>query len=336
VCAFRHATSRRGDQCPERGSSGARATSSTGAGHTEDGGRIGVWWSRIRCWAVSTLYTIAILGLLGPAQMGEGWDALRHGDCGGPLPAAHAHNDMDNGRPLVDALAHGFTSVEADVWLTDGSLRVGHWPKDASSLGNTLERLYLRPLQTRMSRPSGAAAGSGPLFLLLDIKTSPFETVQVLGRLLDRYPSLVPVGSMVAAAPYPPVRVIVSSHQPGLAVAAASDPRLRVDRRPAGGAPHDLVGPGRRGDWLSVRWSWHFNWDGIGPMPVDEFRRLREMASMANRRGQQLRVWGTPGLPGARENVWSQTLRAGVDRISTDDLSALSRFLRSRGECSTV
>jgi hypothetical protein len=285
---------------------------------------------------VSALYTIAVLGLLGPAQMGEGWDALEHGDCGGPLLAAHAHNDMDNGRPLVDALAHGFTSVEADVWLTHGSLRVGHWPQDASSSGNTLDRLYLRPLQTRMSRSSGAAASSGPLFLLLDIKTPPFETVQVLGRLLDQYPSLVPVGSIDAAAPYPPVRVIVSSHHPGLAVAAARDPRLSVDRRPAGGAPYDLVGPGRRGDWLSLQWSWHFNWDGIGPMPVHEFRRLREMASTADRRGQQLRVWGTPRLPGARENVWSQTLRAGVDRISTDDLSALARFLRSRGHCTTI
>jgi hypothetical protein len=90
--------------------------------------------------------------------MGEGWDALHHRDGGGPLPAAHAHNDMDNGRPLIDALAHGFTSVEADVWLTYGSLRVGHWPQDASSSRNTLDRLYLRPLQTRMSRSSGGPA----------------------------------------------------------------------------------------------------------------------------------------------------------------------------------
>jgi hypothetical protein len=59
--------------------------------------------------------------------MGEGWDALQLGDCGGPLLAAHAHNDMDNGQPLVDALAHGFTSVEADVWLTGGSLRATRW-----------------------------------------------------------------------------------------------------------------------------------------------------------------------------------------------------------------
>jgi hypothetical protein len=114
-------------------------------------------------------------------------------------------------------------------------------------------------------------------------------------------PLLVPMGPIDAAVQYPPVRVIVSSHQPGLALAAASDPRLRVDRRPAGGAPVDLVGPGRLGDWLSVQWSWHFKGDGIGPMPGHEFRRLHEMASTADRRGQQLRVWGT--LPACREHA---------------------------------
>ena len=33
-----------------------------------------------------------------------------------PLERAHAHNDYEHARPLLDALSHGFTSVEADVW----------------------------------------------------------------------------------------------------------------------------------------------------------------------------------------------------------------------------
>ena len=43
-----------------------------------------------------------------------------------PLARAHAHNDYEHTRPLQDALDHGFTSVEADVWLVDGELRVVH------------------------------------------------------------------------------------------------------------------------------------------------------------------------------------------------------------------
>jgi hypothetical protein len=84
---------------------------------------------------------------------------------GQPLAAAHAHNDYEHDRPLFDALEHGFTSVEADVWLVDGELRVAHDLEDAKP-GVTLESLYLDPLDgwcgTRATAfiPIGTAACS--------------------------------------------------------------------------------------------------------------------------------------------------------------------------------
>ncbi|VXC12011.1 exported hypothetical protein [Arthrobacter sp. 9AX] len=65
---------------------------------------------------------------------------------GQPLAGTDAHNDYEHDRPLFDALEHGFTSVEADVWLVDGELRVAHDLADAKQ-GVTLESLYLDPLQ---------------------------------------------------------------------------------------------------------------------------------------------------------------------------------------------
>ncbi len=69
----------------------------------------------------------------------------------GPLRRAHAHNDYEHPRPLLDALSHGFTSVEADIHLVDGQLLVAHDPIDLDP-SRTLESLYLAPW-----RP-----GSGP------------------------------------------------------------------------------------------------------------------------------------------------------------------------------
>src|SRR5712692_10174041 len=43
-----------------------------------------------------------------------------------PLKHAHAHNDYEHKRPLLDALDHGFCSVEADVFLDGDALLVGH------------------------------------------------------------------------------------------------------------------------------------------------------------------------------------------------------------------
>ena len=44
-----------------------------------------------------------------------------------PLGQAHAHNDYYHKRPLLDALSHGFCSVEADVFLKNGNLLGGHF-----------------------------------------------------------------------------------------------------------------------------------------------------------------------------------------------------------------
>lgn len=48
-----------------------------------------------------------------------------------PLWRAHAHNDYEHPRPLLDALDHRFGSVEADVFLVGDQLLVGH---DATEL----------------------------------------------------------------------------------------------------------------------------------------------------------------------------------------------------------
>ena len=38
----------------------------------------------------------------------------------------HSHNDYERKVPLYNTLQAGYTSVEADVWLHDGDLLVGH------------------------------------------------------------------------------------------------------------------------------------------------------------------------------------------------------------------
>src|SRR5262245_8158427 len=71
-----------------------------------------------------------------------------------PLPRAHAHNYYRHSRPLLDALDHGFCSVEADVWLVDGKLLVGHDRRDLKP-ERTLQALYLDPLQERVRKNKG-------------------------------------------------------------------------------------------------------------------------------------------------------------------------------------
>lgn len=43
-----------------------------------------------------------------------------------PLLRAYAHNDQENGDPLIPALDAGFCNVEPDVFLQDGVVVIGH------------------------------------------------------------------------------------------------------------------------------------------------------------------------------------------------------------------
>src|SRR3954447_24444741 len=99
-----------------------------------------------------------------------------------PLPQAHAHNDYEHARPLLDALDHGFCSVEADIWLTPEGLLIGHDRKDLRP-GRTLQSLYLDPLRERIHANGGRVYRGGPMFyLLIDVKTDAEATYAALDK----------------------------------------------------------------------------------------------------------------------------------------------------------
>jgi len=79
---------------------------------------------------------------------------------------------------------------------------------------------------------------------------------------------------------------------------------------------------------LTDNWMRHFVRTGVGPMPEDERRKLREIVAAAHARRQRVRFWATPDSGPGVEAVWRELLRAGVDYINTDRLAALREFLR--------
>lgn len=104
-----------------------------------------------------------------------------------PIPC-HSHNDYWRRVPLFSALRAGCTGVEADVWLFDQDLYVGH--NTASLTRNrTFQSLYINPLveilkhqNTQTEFYNGTGHGvfdtdpGKSLTLLVDVKTSGAET----------------------------------------------------------------------------------------------------------------------------------------------------------------
>src|SRR6476659_2263809 len=101
-----------------------------------------------------------------------------------PLIHAHAHNDYEHNRPLVDALSHGFCSVEADIHLVNGQLLVAHNLSDTDPK-KTLQALYLEPLRELARKHNGKIYGSEPrFFVLVDLKSPFAQTYPVLKKVL--------------------------------------------------------------------------------------------------------------------------------------------------------
>ncbi|MDO9380259.1 MAG: glycerophosphodiester phosphodiesterase family protein [Nocardioidaceae bacterium] len=240
---------------------------------------------------------------------------------------AHAHNDYEHDRPLQDALDQGFTSLEADVWLRDGELLVGHDEIDLVP-GRTLERLYLDPLRQRVRRTGGTVyrGDERPVQLLVDLKTEGETTYRALDRLLRRYPTVV--SRLAPRVRTRAVDVVVSGNRP-------RDTMLAQRTRFAGydGRLADL-GSGYPASFMplvSESWTSAFTWTGAGPLPAVEQDRLDRYVRRAHRDGYRLRFWATPDAPGpARSALWSVLADRGVDHLNSDDLPGLSGFLRSR------
>jgi glycerophosphoryl diester phosphodiesterase len=243
--------------------------------------------------------------------------------------AAHAHSDCHQQRPLLDALEHGFTSIEADVHLVDGELLVAHDAEDLHP-DTTLESLSLAPLAERARRHDGRilARYEAPLHLLVDIKTDPVATYERLHKLLTRYRTLVTRFDRRAigyrARPRA-VTVIVSGNRPRELMR-----RQRVRYAAVDGRLVDLPSCEHR-DLLPIisdDWTQHFSWTGTGSMPPHERARLHAVVETAHREGRLVRFWGTPEPPGAAGvAVVSELLAAGVDYINADDLPSLRAFL---------
>ena len=239
-----------------------------------------------------------------------------------PQSRAHAHNDYYHKRPLLDALQHGFTSVEADVVLQDGDLMVGHSRFEVRK-ERTLTALYLAPLAKRVSENDGQVyRGIKRFILLIDFKSSGTASLEVLRKQLKPYwhnLTRYENGKVYPGA----VTIIISGNRPVTEVAALKVRHVFIDGR----FPDlrtkivsDLV------PLVSAPWTGTFSWQGYGDMSAKELEKLRAIIKAAHEQGKLVRFWAVPHS----ENLWQVFYNEGVDLINTDDLPRLQKFLNSQ------
>ncbi len=231
-------------------------------------------------------------------------------------PNAHAHNDYEHPRPLLDALRNGFRSVEADVHLIDGALYVAH-SKPKPSAARTLQVLYLNPLDSLLNLDSKIHPIES-IVLLIDIKTEATHTLQKLLDVIGQYPHLFSPDS-----PNHFVRVVISGNRDYTMILDSRN--VSIDGRP------DDLDKGYSSDKMPLI-SDHFgnwmHWNGKGTPNASELQHIRTLARRVHAENKKLRLWAIPD----NEQAWGVLLDAGVDLINTDRLADLHVFLTKREE----
>ncbi|KAA5545583.1 hypothetical protein FYK55_06285 [Roseiconus nitratireducens] len=243
-------------------------------------------------------------------------------DIATPLERAHAHNDYLHERPLLDALDHGFNSVEADIFLVGDRLLVAH-DFDKIAPQRTLETLYLDPLRRRAQKNGGRIhSGAAPFRLLIDIKSDARATYAALAKRLASYADLVAHFDNGRFEPGA-VEVVISGNRAKDLIAGDSPRYAGID-----GRLRDLGGetPTHLMPLISDNWKSHFRWNGKGAIPAEEEERLRQFVQRTHQEGRQIRFWGTPDTSA----MWKVLDDSGVDAINTDDLAGLASYLAGR------
>ncbi|KAI5296336.1 hypothetical protein KEM52_003904 [Ascosphaera acerosa] len=255
----------------------------------------------------------------------------------------HSHNDYWRDVPFFTALRAGCISTEADVWLLDDTLYVGHHMSSLTE-ERTLESLYIKPIlkvlrrQNPKSRFISAETKNGvfdtepsqTLYLFIDMKTPGDKTFDAVHAALEPLRSAgflttVTDNATVAARP---ITVIGTGDTPLQRVAAQRRRDIFFD------APAATLGDTELTDKISPIASASLRRAILGEPLYDyprdaafsepQRKRIQEQIATAAQRGIGVRYWGTPDWPVRKRNaVWRALVEDGVALLNTDDVEAV-------------
>jgi alkaline phosphatase len=225
---------------------------------------------------------------------------------------AHSHNDYEQAHPFWEAYHAGFGSIEADIFLVNGVLLVGHNTSELTAT-RSLTDLYLKPLLSCLNKEGGHpyTDTSRHLQMLIDVKTNAVKTLNALVSLLKQYPELIHSSS---------VKWVISGNQPAPGHFADYPSFIwfdgKLNRTYSSKAMTRIA-------MFSDDLERYTKWKGEGPIPEKELKPIQHLIFKTHQLHKTIRFWDSPDSPEA----WQTFVKLGVDYINTDHIEKLTQWM---------
>lgn len=237
-----------------------------------------------------------------------------------PPVLIHSHNDYAQRVPFYQAYAQQVSSIEADVFLHDGQLLVGHDVEDLRA-DMTFEALYVEPIVTLFARNGGRAFRDSDqtLQLMVELKSETDPTLRAVAALLGRWPEVFDPEVNPAA-----VRVAVTGRVPAPEAFDRYPRFLGFDGAwDADYTPEQL----ERIALISTNFRDFSQWNGKGTIIPAEKERLEQAIDRAHEQGKPVRFWNAP----EGTTVYYTFYDMGIDYINTDNPEVCAAFFADFG-----
>lgn len=237
-----------------------------------------------------------------------------------PPVLIHSHNDYAQRVPFYQAYAQQVSSIEADVFLHDGQLLVGHDVEDLRA-DMTFEALYVEPIVTLFARNGGRAFRDSDqtLQLMVELKSETDPTLRAVAALLGRWPEVFDPEVNPAA-----VRVAVTGRVPAPEAFDRYPRFLGFDGAwDADYTPEQL----ERIALISTNFRDFSQWNGKGTIIPAEKGRLEQVIDRAHEQGKPVRFWNAP----EGTTVYYTFYDMGIDYINTDNPEVCAAFFADFG-----
>lgn len=253
----------------------------------------------------------------------------------------HSHNDYWRDVPFFTGLSYGCISTEADVWLYNSTLYVGHM-RSALKKERTFESLYVKPIleTVKGQNPAsefvfGSSTKNGvfdtdhtqTLYLFVDLKTDGSATlpyvIKELQPLRDAGYLTSYNGSHVN---YGPVTVIGTGNTPLNMIEENNrrdvffDSQLTQLNTTQNNVTSDIS--------LIASTDFEAAVGTIsGNFSDEQIEKIQSLIAGAKSKGIGARFWNTPAWPiSTRDAVWKVLVDQGVALLNADDLASAAGF----------